>query len=324
MHILRNVIHRLLEAAGDDGAAGGETGGDKGPTAEEVAALEGRAREMGWAPKEQWRGNPDGWLSADEFVRRGEQVMPILQANLRKRDTQVTTLQQQIADKDRRLAAAEEAIGVLTNISTEQGRTNAKEKRRELLRAQAEARREGDTELEISLGEQIADVTLQINKPAEEPAVKPAVKTGKQPTGAATDDAQNPVNDPAYQAFVRENSWFGTDGRRTALATAIGQELRNNPANDGLQGKAFFDKVVAEVNKVFAPARSPSKVETGNGGGGARTTDTDPASGKSFGDLPQDAKDACARSAKLVVGEGRAFKDMAAWQKHYVSVYFNS
>lgn len=325
MYILRNVIHRLFEAAGDDGAAGG--GGDGG--APDPAAFEQRAREMGWAPKEQWRGNPDNWIDAPTFVQRGEQVMPILQANLRKRDVQVTTLQQQIQDKDRRLAAAEEAISVLTNLSTEQGRNAAKEKRRELLRAQADARREGDTDAEIELGEQIADVTSQINAAEAKPAAAGG-KPGKAPvtgTAPAPTAATDPTTDPAYQAFTQENPWFGTDNRKTVLATEIGRELRNDPANNHLQGKAFFDKVVAEVNKVFAPPRSTtSKVESGTGNGAATTrgNDTDPASGKSYNDLPDDAKAACERFSKTVVGEGRAFKDIAAWRKHYVIQYFNS
>lgn len=326
MYILRNVIHRFFEAAGDDGAAAGGAGGEGG--APDPAALEQRAREMGWAPKEQWRGNPDNWIDAPTFVQRGEQVMPILQANLRKRDVQVTTLQQQIQDKDRRLAAAEEAISVLTNLSTEQGRNAAKEKRRELLRAQADARREGDTDAEIELGEQIADVTSQINAAEVKPAAAANGKQGKAPAASGTAPAAtDPTTDPAYQAFTQENPWFGTDNRKTVLATEIGRELRNDPANNHLQGKAFFDKVVAEVNKVFTPPRSTtSKVESGTGNGAASTrgNDTDPASGKSYADLPDDAKAACDRFAKTVVGEGKTFKDMTAWRKHYVIQYFNS
>lgn len=330
MYILRNVIHRFFEAAGDDGAAAGGAGGEGG--APDPAAVEQRAREMGWAPKEQWRGNPDNWIDASTFVQRGEQVMPILQANLRKRDVQVTTLQQQIQERDRRLAAAEEAISVLTNLSTEQGRKDAKEKRRELLRAQAEARSEGDTDREIELGEQIADVTSQINAAETKPAAAaPASgKPGKAPVagaGGTPSATTDPTTDPAYQAFTQENPWFGTDNRKTVLATEIGRELRNDPANNHLQGKAFFDKVVAEVNKVFTPPRSTtSKVESGTGNGAATTrgNDTDPASGKSYADLPDDAKAACDRFAKTVVGEGKTFKDMTAWRKHYVTQYFNS
>lgn len=332
MYILRNVIHRLFEAAGADGAAsGGDGGGDQ---AAQQAAVEQRAREMGWSPKEQWRGNPDHWIDASTFVQRGEQVLPILQANLRQRDAQLATLRQTSQQQAEQLRAANEAIQVLTNISTEQGRTAAKEKRRELLKQQAQARTDGNTDLEIELGEQIADVTAEIQ--AGQEAAAASTKSGKKPQqqqrqqppagDSGNNDSQNdPTRDPNYIAFRDANPWFGTDRRKTALATAIGEELRADPANANLVGKAFFDRITAEVNKVFAPARPASKVEgAANGGGGNNAGEIDPASGKSYADLPADAKEACLRQGKALIGEGKAFKTEAEWRKYYVSMYFNS
>ena len=37
---------------------------------------------------------------------------------------------------------------------------------------------------------------------------------------------------------------------------------------------------------------------------------------------PADAKDACDRQAKKLVGEGRAFKDMKSWQSYYANLYY--
>lgn len=336
MHILTQNIHRLFqEAAGNDGSAG-SNGADNSNPPPDPAAVEQRAREMGWAPKEQWRGNPDHWIDASTFVQRGEQVLPILQANSRKDRAELENLRRQMQQQSAQLQAANESIQVLTNLSTEQSRNAAKEKRRELLRQQAEARSSGNTDLEIDIGEQIADVTAQINASRDEesnegerPArgKKPNGKQGsQQPQSSDSTTNNDPTADPQYQAWLGENSWYGTDRRRTALAVAIGQELRSDPANNHLQGRAFFDKVTAEVNKVLAPPRTPSKVESGaNGGNGAqRNNEADPASGKTYADLPQDAKEACERFAKQVVGEGRAFKDIASWRKHYITQYFNS
>lgn len=337
MHILRMIYRHLMEEAGDDGAGGGAGGdgaggdGDQGnpEAAAQRAEVEQRARDMGWAPKENWRGNPNSWIDAPEFVQRGEQVLPILQANLRKGEAKLSAVETQMQRQAAELQEARETIRVLTDLSTEQSRAAAKERRRELLRQQADARREGNAELEIELGEQIADMTSQINaaevnddgtpKPRKGAKVTPKTKQQQQ-TG---DGNNNPTADPQYQQWAAENPWFGTDRRKTALATAIGEELRADPANAGLVGRAFFDRVTAEVNKVFAPARTTtSKVEGGtasagsNGGGGG-------GNGKTFADLPADAKAACARQAKMLVGEGKAFKTEADWRKHYVTVYFN-
>lgn len=358
MNLLRNLIYRVLEQANADGAAGaggagagpgagGEADGGDGGGADTAqrTEVETRAREMGWAPKDQWRGNPSGWLDAPDFVQRGEQILPILQANYRKTEAELRQLKQQNQRLQQQFQAANESIEVLTNLSTEATRQSAKEKRRELLRQQSQARTDGNADAEIELGEQIADLTAEINRAEDDGqqqqrgAKGKKTGTGQNGAGAGGDQGQggdqggdqganDPTKDPAYQSFVQQNSWFGTDRRRTALAVAIGQELRADPANNQLQGKAFFDKVLAEVNRTIAPPRMGSKVEGGaNGGagnGGAGSSFTDPTSGKTFNDLPLEAKAAFERQSKLVVGEGRAFKDKEAWRKYYLQSYFNS
>lgn len=340
MYLLRNLIRGVLHAAGNDGgeaggggdaagagdnAGGGAGGADAGSGAD--PAVEQLARDRGWAPRSEWRGNPSHWIDAGEYVQRSEQMIHILRSNLCKSESELAALRRQVQEQNARLAAATESIEVLTNISTEQSLNAAKEKRRELLRQRAEARTAGNTDAEIALEEQIEDVTSEINSLAVE---EPATPKGKKPAAKQQPRQQqepesNPEQDPEYIAWTQDNPWFGTDSRRTALATAIGAELRKNPANNGLQGRAFFDKVTAEMNKFLGVQQRPggSKVEgggPGNGGGGGGGT----VNGKSYNDLPQDAKEACTRQAKLVVGEGRAFKDMASWQKHYTTMYFNS
>ena len=40
--------------------------------------VERKARDMGWVPPSEWRAAPprDGFLEPQEFVRRGEKIMP--------------------------------------------------------------------------------------------------------------------------------------------------------------------------------------------------------------------------------------------------------
>lgn len=330
MNALRMLFSRVMETAGDaDGGGGGDAPEGAAAASQPDPAVEQRAREMGWSAKDQWRGDPSHWVDAQEFVKRGEQVMPILRANLRKSESEIATLRRQHAEAMAQIQAQNESIQVLTNLSTAASREAAKEKRRELLKQQATARSAGDTDLEIDLGEQIADVTSQINA-----AVAEEKKTAPKGTPAAAKPAandggggDNPTTDPQYQAWVAENQWFGTDRRKTALATAIGEELRSDPANASLVGKAFFDRVTQEVNKVFSPARATNSKVEGSGNDGAAASANggrDYVNGKSYADLPTDAKEACERQSSLLVGPGKAFKDVAAWRKHYVTVYFSS
>jgi len=339
--ILQKLTKSVLEQAAADGAnagggageAGGEQNQNQDASSADQAALQERARSMGWAPKDQWRGDPQNWLDAGEYVQRGEQILPILRSNLQRTEAELTRMRADFQRQSTLLQAANESIQVLTNLSTEQSRETAREKRRELLRQQAQARTDGNAELEIDLGEQIADVTAEINS-AETAVEKPAAKRKTTASAAQATESQSaapdPTTDPAYQAFVRDNPWFGTDHRRSALAVAIGRELKQDPATQQLVGAAFFNRIVSEVNKIFSPQqRGSSKVEGGVGGGtsngsGSGSDSRDAASGKAYADLPADAKAACDRQANWVVGEGRAFKDVAAWRKHYVTVYFNS
>lgn len=46
--------------------------------------IEQRALKMGWVPEDQFKGDPNNWRPADEFVERGEKMIPILRANIRR------------------------------------------------------------------------------------------------------------------------------------------------------------------------------------------------------------------------------------------------
>ena len=46
--------------------------------------VEQAAREMGWRPKEEFRGDTAKWVDAETFVSRGENFIPILRADREK------------------------------------------------------------------------------------------------------------------------------------------------------------------------------------------------------------------------------------------------
>lgn len=326
----------------------GDGGGSAAPSPEVIR----RATEMGWAPKEKWRGNPDAWIDATAFIERGEQIMPILQANNRKSEARVQSLESQLAETRRLLSTAQESIEILTNLNTEQSRDAAREKRRELLLARSKARKAGNEELEIELTEQIEDTTAAIN--SAETAVTTGTKAGGKGNGksgngngsnASTnpDDIDtNPAENPVFVAWKAENPWFGTDPVRTSLATGIGQQIRQTADGKTLQGRAFFDRVSEEVNKFFdihrqaaggggSNGNGTSKVEGAGGGNGAGGGGSGGGSGsgggngssasQTYASLPADAKAACDKFALTLVGEGRAFKTIDDWRKHYVKQY---
>ena len=49
---------------------------------ENVEQVEKSARTLGWVPLEEFRGDPDRWIEADQFVERGTSQLPILRENI--------------------------------------------------------------------------------------------------------------------------------------------------------------------------------------------------------------------------------------------------
>ena len=46
--------------------------------------LEQRARAMGWKPLAEYRGDPRRWTDAAEFIRKGEEELPVLRDQSRR------------------------------------------------------------------------------------------------------------------------------------------------------------------------------------------------------------------------------------------------
>jgi hypothetical protein len=61
---------------------------------QETNPVEERALKMGWVPKDVFRGDPANWRPAEEFVERGEMLIPILNKKIRN-------LEKQQNDKDK-------------------------------------------------------------------------------------------------------------------------------------------------------------------------------------------------------------------------------
>lgn len=279
------------------------------PEQNETSNVEKTAREMGWRPLEEFRGDSSKWVDAETFVSRGEHFLPIIKADrdrLREQNAQIVA---SLAETKQLLAASQEAIAELRKYHDEDTKRAVDKARKDLVAQLKQARDDGDVDLEVTLQSQINKI--DVAKSAAPPPPAPA------PTPSAA------TIDPEFAAWEADNPWFKTDRKKHALAMAIAQELRDDPANAGLVGRKFYDKVTEGVEAYLGPAGSPpaSKVAggrpTGSAGSGASVR------ARSFADLPEDAKLACASFAKKLVGPGRAYKDLDAWQSEYTKRYFD-
>jgi hypothetical protein len=270
--------------------------------------VEARAKEMGWAPKEEWRGKPEHWIDADTFVARGEEILPIVKENNKRLQSEVSILKNELMEAKETIKASSEAIEELKNLNSVDTRKKMEEQKTALKSQLVEAKKEGDHVKEVELQDQLDIHNAALREAQKEPP-KPEPKVVPKAT-----------EDPAFVAWKQDNPWFGTEVRKSSIAVAIATEMRADPQYNNLTGKSFFDKVSEEVDRTLGGGQQRrSKVEGANGaggsGGGREAT-------HSFADLPQDAKDACKRTASRVVGKGRAFATESDYQKHYTQKFF--
>lgn len=269
-----------------------------------------KAKEMGWVPQEDFKGDPKNWRDAEEFVSRGEEILPIVRKDNERLRAEVAQTKAETARLKAMVDAGQEAIVELKAFHTEDTRRQVEKAQRDLRAGIKQAKADGNEDLEETLREELTEINA---------ALKEAGETRTKDTREAP---PQPVVDPALIAWRADNPWFEVDTKRTALTVAIAQELRADPKNATLLGKAFYEKAAAGADEILnpRPGRGHSKLEEGGGGGqGGGGGGSD---GKTFRDLPSEARTVCDKQASKLVGEGRAFKTQEAWRKHYVEQYF--
>lgn len=264
--------------------------------------IETRAREMGWTPKDEFRGDPEKWRSAEDFVKRGEDFIPFLRANNKKLTAQLDGEKSARARLEAQVAEMQNSFSEFKKHAVEETKRQVQEERSRLKDALKAARKEGDHDSAVEIEDQIKEIDKTLDKAAAAPAPSPS------PT-------PKPVEDPTYLAWVQDNPWM-QDEVKAAAAAAIAHKLRRD--GNTAQGRAFYDTISKEIDKMFPTKRPASKVDAGGGGGdfGSRS------SSRGYDDLPSDAKAMCDKQAEKFVGENKVFKTKQAWRDHYVEQYF--
>lgn len=170
--------------------------GAEAPPPQIDEAVERRARDMGWVPKEQWHGEPDRWRPADEYVEYAERILPRLQHRNR-------VLEQNVGDLRKQVDEQTGTLRTLVDSARRAEQVGYNRAMRELRERRAEAVRLGDAD-----AFQKVEAEMQELGPPPQAAPAPA-----QPTNGTRPD-------PVVAAWIRRNPWFTRDPEANAQAVA--------------------------------------------------------------------------------------------------------
>jgi|SRR5215469_8270497 len=183
-------------------------------TQSQISPVEQEARDQGWVPKEDFKGDEHKWVDAPEFVRRGELFAKIESQN-KKLKSMEDTLHQFKQHHDR-----------VQENAYKKALADLKAKKKEALV-------EGDADLVISVDEQIQEVREQ-------------AQIAQQRAAIEQHQAQQ-TEHPDFTAFKVKNGWYESNSAMRAWADTRGVEL----ARSGKSPSEVLRAVEKEVREEF-------------------------------------------------------------------------
>jgi hypothetical protein len=249
-----------------------------------AAAVEAEASKMGWTPKEQFKGDPAKWRPADEFVERGKNMLPIVQATVKRQEREIAELRQTTKEFADHLSKTEAR-------AYDRALASLKEQRKEALA-------NGDGDAFEQADERIEELRREVE-----------AKEAKARTAPA------PADDPVYAEWETRNKSWLSDPKAAAFGDMAAHYLRQT--GETATGADFLELVAKEVKSKF-----PEKFENPRRENAASVEGAAPAArkgGKGYADMPADARAACDRMAKNGFSDP---KQAAAFKADYTKQYF--
>jgi hypothetical protein len=269
------------------------------------AAIETAARDMGWRPKDEFKGPEDKWVDAGEYLRRGQEVLPIVRADNRRLRDSLSAHEKELKELKDVVAENRASMAEFAEFHTELLQSRLKEQRIRLTAELRQARDEGDEG-------KIADLEDRIDENRQ--AARDAAAKAKTPTPASRHP--DPTADPIFRAWADKSDWMNGTSASDLAKQGAAQRFGQEAARQGLTGQKFFDYIDAQIETTFGAPRSPtSKTEDGGrpaGGSAARGA---------FAALPADAQAHARAEAARFVGPNKMFKTEKEWFDHFAKQY---
>ena len=279
-----------------------------------ASEVEVKARNMGWLPKEQFKGQADKWIPAETFVERGETFVPYLKANNRKLEGKLNEAVGEIHSLKDMLKSNQEQIDALLAYNSEFNKQRVAEQRKGIVAGIKEAREAGDVETEEQLREQLGATRAALAKAEVKPAAREEIKPNIQPSEAVK---------AAFEGFRETHTWYDEDPDMRSVLIGKMQTKMLDPEFKKLSPAEQFEAAAQEVESRFGmnSARAKSKYEGGGGGQGPGSVVT---KGKGYAELPEEAKAGCERYAAKLVGPKKTYKTETEWQQKFAEDYWRN
>lgn len=283
---------------------------------------ETRARVMGWKPKEQFKGDPDKWVPADEFLDRGIASPAIMAERLAFMGDR---LARQERDNQHLSGRFDEAIGTINTMTT-MLRTSEK---RQYDRAKAELEAQREKAVEVGDTATFRRLDTEVRELEKAAPVTMAPPSAATPTNGRAASADN----PAVQAFYRRNPWYSKDPVLTQEADIIHTGLVNarpdmtveqNLAEVERRLRTYFPdrfQGAAAPNGAAALTENPRREEPGAvSPAAAQAPMRRQAARRSFATMPQESKTAYVKYKKMLEGHGEPLSENE-WAEDYWSQF---
>lgn len=244
---------------------------DSGDTPAPERDYEAEARDMGWVPEAEFKGDkkPAKFLDAKDFVERGETVLPFVQRENKRLKDELTKRDKDFDTRIEKLTKATEAT--------------LKKQREDHERQLSTLSSQREVALDKGDGAEVRKIEKQINDhKANAPQVEDVVEKPKPDTSAD--------NDTALASWQDANKWYGTDDTLTEAAIGISQNiLRKNPNISMAENLRLTD----EAMKARFPLRfggSGANAHAPVDGGGDPKPPVNESKSPLYDKLPKEAK----------------------------------
>lgn len=222
---------------------------------EEERNFEKEASSEGWRPQEEWKGDPEKWVTAETFVERGEKIAGILKSKVDRLASEVQHLKQSNAK-----------FGEYHKKTIERERLESEQKIQALETMLSEAVDAGDGKTFTRVNRELSN--LKQNIPVEQPEFS---------------------IDPIEAQWLTDNPWYNNDPQLRAMADGVS----NAVDLEGFMGQSRLDEITRRVKETFPDKfDNPNRKREPTVGDGSPQVE-EPVKAKSYKNLPKDAKEAC-------------------------------